>query len=484
MTFSNTSPSRVFRVAAGTLLVSGFLSTDTLALTGTVKTNGGVGLRNAKVSLVSDPTIKGTTDSLGAFTLNTATAIAPAGFSGAVVHQVGALLVRNGRLQFALSSWVRQASLSIVSLDGAQHFQSPRGAWHAGIHELQIPHLAAGLYVVRFTLDEVDVVKSLVLTGSLGQSHAGVSARAPAQASSGTPVLARQADSPLEPIDTLLVIRHGYATTKYPIVSHAQTAVAVVLTVDTVSQLAPIADYSVNGPYTTVVEANVGPGNNYTIIRPETLGANGFKHAPIIYGHGINGQVSTFTTFLHSVASHGFVVIARNVLTGGPNNAGNTSAMNDGLNWILAQDTTPSSIFFRKLATDRASSMGYSVGGTAAVDIGAHPALKTVVSIHGHISKATLHGSLLQTSGTLDNVGLPMQQQTFDSSDVPTFLGTVTGANHGYISSNNGGVQRAAIIAWLRYWIYNDHGGKPYFYGPACVMCSAPWENPQRKYWD
>jgi len=31
--------------------------------------------------------------------------------------------------------------------------------------------------------------------------------------------------------------------------------------------------------------------------------------------------------------------------------------------------------------------------------------------------------------------------------------------------------------------IYNDAGGRRYFYGNDCVMCAAPWTNPQRKNW-
>jgi len=44
-------------------------------------------------------------------------------------------------------------------------------------------------------------------------------------------------------------------------------------------------------------------------------------------------------------------------------------------------------------------------------------------------------------------------------------------------------VQRPAIVAWMRYWIYGDTGGEYYFFGDDCVLCSAPWENPQRKNW-
>lgn len=248
------------------------------------------------------------------------------------------------------------------------------------------------------------------------------------------------------------------------------------------SPLPPTDDYSADGPFSTTVDANTGPGGNYTVYRPDPLGEDGFLHAPIIFGPGINMQVSAMAGLLTSFATHGFVVVGCNLLTGPPNDAGNRQAMLDGLDWIVAQNDEPG-IYQGKLDVTHAVSMGYSVGGTAAVEVGAHEAVATTVSIHGHIATSALHGPMLQTSGTQDTVGLPMQQETFDNSEVQTFLGTVTNADHGYIQADNGGVQRPAIIAWMRYWIYNDTGAAHYFYGDDCVMCTAPWENPQRKNW-
>jgi hypothetical protein len=40
-----------------------------------------------------------------------------------------------------------------------------------------------------------------------------------------------------------------------------------------------------------------------------------------------------------------------------------------------------------------------------------------------------------------------------------------------------------AMIAWLRYWIYNDEDAKRYFFGNDCVMCKSPWTNTQTKKW-
>ncbi|AUX40469.1 hypothetical protein SOCE26_018700 [Sorangium cellulosum] len=250
------------------------------------------------------------------------------------------------------------------------------------------------------------------------------------------------------------------------------------------SPLPPITDYSAEGPFATTVERGSGPSGNHTIFRPERLGEDGFLHAPIIFGPGINTQVTSYTDLLSNFASHGFVVVGANLLTGGPNAPNNRAAMLEGLDWIIEQNSEAGSIYEGKIDVEHAVSMGYSVGGTAAVEIGGHEAVATVVSIHGHIATAALHGPMLQTSGTQDTIGLPMQQKTYDMSQTQTFLATVTGADHGYITRDVGGVQRPAIVAWLRYWIYNDAGGKHYFYGDDCVMCTSPWENPQRKNWE
>jgi hypothetical protein len=248
------------------------------------------------------------------------------------------------------------------------------------------------------------------------------------------------------------------------------------------SPLPAISDYEAPGPFATTLEAGVGPGGAYTVIRPSTLGGGGFLHAPIIFGPGIGQDVSVHTVMLTSFASHGFVVVGTPKLNQGPGGAANLKSMQDGLEWILEQNTAPGP-YQGKLAVDRAISMGFSVGGTSAVQLGGHAAVATVVSIHGHTATAALHGPLLQTTGTQDPVGMPLQQATYDSSKVPTFLATLTGAPHGYIEKDGGGDERPAILAWLRYFIYADQGAKKFFYEADCTLCQAPWEKPQRKNW-
>jgi hypothetical protein len=246
--------------------------------------------------------------------------------------------------------------------------------------------------------------------------------------------------------------------------------------------LPPITDYEAEGPFEVTVDREVGPGDDYTVFRPTTLGEDGFLHAPIVFGPGIGQQVSVHTIMLTNFASHGFVVVGTPVLEGGPGDDANLAKMRDGLDWIVEQNAM-AGLYQGKLWVDHAISMGFSVGGTSAVELGGHEAVATVVSIHGHRATASLHGPMLQTTGTLDTVGLPLQQATYDMSQVQTFLATLTGANHPYIERDGGGDERPAILAWMRYWIYGDMGARNYFFGNDCVLCKAPWENPQRKNW-
>jgi dienelactone hydrolase len=217
-------------------------------------------------------------------------------------------------------------------------------------------------------------------------------------------------------------------------------------------------------------------------VRPEPLGQNGFLHAPLIFGPGIGQAASMHTAMLTNFASHGFVVVGTPVLQGGPGDATNRQKLLDGLEWILAQNDVAGP-YQGKLWLDHAVAMGFSVGGTSAVEIGGHASIATVVSIHGHTASAELHGTLLQTTGTLDTIGMPLQQATYSMSEVPTFLATLTGARHSYIDQNGGGDERPAILAWMRYWIYGDTGAARYFFGDDCALCTTPWQNPQRKNW-
>ena len=240
----------------------------------------------------------------------------------------------------------------------------------------------------------------------------------------------------------------------------------------------PVTDYSQPGPYATTVVENTGPGGQYTLFRPTTLGQNGVLHPPATWGNGILTTPAAYMGLLPAIASYGFVVIASNSTNV------NATLMRSGLDWLIQQNTTAGELR-GVLDTARAVSIGYSLGGGAAVDAGSHPAVVTTVSFHGLQGAAErLHGPLLLMTGTADDFVSAAQfvTPTYNRSTVQTFYGTLSGADH-LKPINTAGEERAPAIAWLRLWTMNDAGARGYFYGDDCVLCETPWVNPQRKNW-
>jgi len=253
-------------------------------------------------------------------------------------------------------------------------------------------------------------------------------------------------------------------------------------------------DYSANGPMPTTVVNNTGSDGMYTIYRPTTLGQNGFKHPIVTWGNGITTTPAFYPGLLGAIASHGFVVIASN-------STGVTAQMmTDGLDWMISQNSAAGD-YQGKLNTTCLGTVGYSLGGGAAVTAGAHANVVVTASMHGVTGASNgLHGPLLLLTSETDTFVVPATfvTPTFALSAVQTFYGTLSSAgdtsNEGHlipvdgalslITSNSANLaERAAVIAWLRLWVYSDQGAKKYFYGDDCILCKAPWTMPQRKNW-
>jgi hypothetical protein len=242
--------------------------------------------------------------------------------------------------------------------------------------------------------------------------------------------------------------------------------------------LPPIDDYGDRGPFETTTVNNTGPDGQYTMFRPRTVGDEGFLHPIATWGNGITTTPALYDALLNTIASHGFVIIASN-------STGVTAQMmTDGLDWLIAQNGAAGDLM-GKLDVMRAASIGYSLGGGAAVTTGKHPNVIVTVSMHGLTgASGALHGPLLLFTSTGDTFVSAAQfvDPTFRMSAVQTFYGTLTGGSH-LTPLGDAADERAPMVAWLRLWVYGDEAAKKYFYGDDCLLCSAPWTNPQRKNW-
>lgn len=229
--------------------------------------------------------------------------------------------------------------------------------------------------------------------------------------------------------------------------------------------------------------ARGGPGGDYTIFRPTTLGEGGFKHPPVAWGNGLATTPDQYAAWLNNVASHGFVVIAN------PGTGSDPQVVRQGLEWLIAEGSG-SGDYAGKLAENCAGTIGYSMGGGAAVGSGSHPAVRAVVSVHGlPDASGSISGPLLLT--TSDDDGFVTKsmfaQPCYDNSTKqPTILATYISGNapsfNGHLTPLGDGKQDAEpTIAWLRYWLYGDQSQKEWFFGANCKLCVDPWAEVQKK---
>src|SRR5688500_16522546 len=109
------------------------------------------------------------------------------------------------------------------------------------------------------------------------------------------------------------------------------------------------------GTFPTTTEMG-GPGGNYTIVRPTTLGEGGFKHPPVAWGNGLATVPSNYVELLDNMASNGFVVIAN------PGTGSDPMVVRQGLEWLLEQNDAGGQ-FAGMLAVDCAGATSDALGG-------------------------------------------------------------------------------------------------------------------------
>jgi hypothetical protein len=183
-------------------------------------------------------------------------------------------------------------------------------------------------------------------------------------------------------------------------------------------------------------------------------------------------------------ASHGFVTISVNSISGGPGAAANLTAMREGLDWIIAQNGQ-AGVFQGKLAVNRAVTMGYSIGATASVQLSSHAAILTTVSIHGHNTSGDPHGPVVLLTGTSDVIDANRTTLT-TLTEAPAVLMALPIGHLNVVTELAMGTRISAssryvapITAWLRFWVNGDQGAKSFFWGAGCKMCSTPWITPE-----
>jgi dienelactone hydrolase len=246
-----------------------------------------------------------------------------------------------------------------------------------------------------------------------------------------------------------------------------------------------VTDLQADGPYAGAMLTNTGPSGNYTVYHPRELGPGGAKHPIVGWMSGGSTQPSWYT-LLPRLATHGFVVVASNTVPtiGAEIELGREIIA--GIDWILAQEADPSSMWSGKLDRTKIASMGYSMGGLATTTIADDPRLTTTVHVSGgnmvieRIQKLRAPAAFICGETDIAN---PNCATDFEAATTPVFYGVFLGGDHlGILIPPYADRIRGAATGWLRWQLMNDEALRAMFVGSDCTLCkdTANWDVKQK----
>jgi hypothetical protein len=247
-----------------------------------------------------------------------------------------------------------------------------------------------------------------------------------------------------------------------------------------------IPNYSSTGPNRVAIIDNTGPGNAYTVFRPDPF-ANGTHYPIITWGNGTGATPSDYRPILMHMASYGFVVVASN-----STQTGSGQEMIQGLTWIIGENTRSGSDYNGKLDTVHIGAMGHSQGGGGTLNTGLDPRVTAIVPIEPSVGQAqaaidSLSKPTLLLCGSSDNIinaQLVCTDQVYRPLSAPVVFGILRGATHwtptGYTPDRRDGFA-APATAWMRYYLMGDAQAAAWFQGSGCGLCTSKQWNMQVK---
>lgn len=141
------------------------------------------------------------------------------------------------------------------------------------------------------------------------------------------------------------------------------------------------------GPHSAIVTEDPSlPG--MTHFRPRELAPFGAerKLPVLLWGNGACANTTQeHKNFLNEIASHGYLVLAIGLLDQiehrdeTSRRPTNSSQLIAALEWVLAQNAAPQSIYFGKVDGTKVAAMGMSCGGLQAIEISGDPRITTTV---------------------------------------------------------------------------------------------------------
>ena len=251
-----------------------------------------------------------------------------------------------------------------------------------------------------------------------------------------------------------------------------------------------------SGPHEVIVETNSDPGiNEGTIFRPADLGGSE-KYPIFVWGEGGCSQDGlSNATAMAEIASHGYFVVA----DGTPNGSGNRvmdrsnlEAMGAPLvsyiDWAIAENEKPCSVYYQSLDTTKIASNGFSCGGLMSQATVTDPRIVTWGVTSSGMAGADqafydlIHTPILFVEGGADDVAYDGGLEGYEAIsalDVPVLWFSKALGHGGDLFTPDGGDFTKLNLAWLNWWLKGDETatGKGLLVGASCTYCTdSAWE--------
>jgi len=220
---------------------------------------------------------------------------------------------------------------------------------------------------------------------------------------------------------------------------------------------------AVRGTFGPAVKVKTTPPGGW-LIYPQDIGRDGIKHPIFIFGPGggtnpqyydMNGEHWDHYT------SYGFVVYVA------PMSSFNSSAsLDDGLTWVIAQNSEASSPLYQKLDTTKVGAAGHSQGSVMVFNFMPDERVTTTIHISGGSfdggGPAKLKGPTMFLCGPMSDVAYAQCQSDFEVTKVPTFYTNILESSH----TTSGRYGWGAIVAWLLWHLAGHEEWKKEFLEP------------------
>jgi len=275
-----------------------------------------------------------------------------------------------------------------------------------------------------------------------------------------------------------------------------------------------VPDTPETGRYPAVKEVMPGlPG--HVVYRPADIVALGQrKLGVLLWGNGgCRADGASARLHLLEIASHGYVAIAPGGVRSGPGAEPQVEQPRSGgeggafppvettpedllsaLDWILAEDQRPGSLFHGRIDRQAVAVAGHSCGGLQAIKVAADPRIATAI-IHNSgvlnpgtpnpitglsVSKSelgALHQPVLYVLGGESDIAHPNGMDDFSRiAHVPVALADLDVGHGGTFQEPNGGRAAQVAVRWLDWQLRGDPEAARWFVGADCTLCtSSEW---------